>query len=80
MFFSAKLMDEHYEGYNEGKEAGRQEGIEEGMQKGIKKGRKEEVQEIAKRMHAKGKSTDEIAEMLGLTVEKIRSIIGEDGV
>ena len=58
MFFSAKLMDEHYEGFSEGKEA--------------------ERQEIAKRMHAKGKSTDEIAEMLDVTAEKVRSLIAEE--
>ena len=62
MFFSAKLMDEHYEGFNEGKEAG-------GTEKEMK---------IAKRMHAKGKSTDEIAEMLDITVEKVQQLIAEE--
>ena len=61
MFFTAKLMDEHREGFEEGVETGRET----------------RDSEIAQRMHAKGKSTNEIAEVLDLTTEKVQDLLKE---
>ena len=53
--------------------------LQEGEEKGIKKGTEQRNTEIVLRMHEKGFSVDEIADLTGLSVEKVRSILGEGG-
>ncbi|MBR3840447.1 MAG: PD-(D/E)XK nuclease family transposase [Erysipelotrichales bacterium] len=52
---------------NEGREEGRKEGIEEGIEKAL--------HENIVRMHSKGKSVEEIVDLLGTTVEKVNDVL-----
>jgi len=47
---------------------GREEGIEKGMEKGREKGREEGILQVAKRMLAKGKQVDEVADLTDLSI------------
>jgi len=58
------------EGLNEGREKGRKEGKEEGRREGMENGK----MEIARRMKARGRPMNEIAEDTGLDVEIIRKL------
>ena len=48
-----------------------EEGMKKGLEKGMEKGRKEEKLKIARKLHAKGMSKDEIAEMTGLSMNEV---------
>lgn len=54
--------------------AGERKGREEGERKGRAEGRAEGIQEIARKMKAKGMSAEEIAEMTGIAVGDIENI------
>ncbi|MDR0400476.1 MAG: PD-(D/E)XK nuclease family transposase, partial [Treponema sp.] len=62
------------QGIQKGILQGRQEGIQQGRQEGIQQGRQEGILEIAKRMKARGRSPEEIAEDTGLDTDTIRSL------
>ena len=61
-------------GRAEGLEAGRAEGLEAGRAEGLEAGRAEGILSIARKMKARGKSIEEIAEMTDLTVEEIEAL------
>ena len=67
------------DGIQEGMEIGIQEGIQKGMQEGIQKGMQEGVQKgmrnIIFKMVNKGKSFDEISELVGMSIVDIQNII-----
>ena len=70
------VMEGQYEegmkkGMEKGMEKGRKEGMEKGRKEGMEKGRKEEKLKIARKLHAKGMSKDEIAEMTGLSMNEV---------
>jgi len=52
-------------------EEGMKKGMEKGRKEGMEKGRKEEKLKIARKLHAKGMSKDEIAEMTGLSMNEV---------
>jgi len=52
------------------------QGEKRGLEQGIERGRQEERRELILRMKAKGMSDDEIAELMGLSVEEIDTITG----
>jgi len=56
-------------------EEGWEEGREEGRQEGRQEGKKEGISEIILRMHTKGRSIEEIAELTDVPVEKVKEII-----
>ena len=64
----------------------RKEGIEEGLLAGLAKGRQEGRQEgqikeqlkIVKRMYARGRSLEEISDMVGLPLEKVRQLAEQE--
>jgi len=62
------------EGHAEGLAEGRAKGLAEGLAEGHAKGRDERSIEIARKMKAKGKSVEEIAELTDLSVEEIESL------
>ncbi len=62
------------QGIHQGMEQGIQEGLKKGMQKGIQKGIHEARIETAKKLKAKGFSTQEIADLTGLTAEEIEKL------
>lgn len=57
-----------------GKQEGRQEGRQEGKQEGKQEGREEAIMMVAKRMKEKGKTNEEIADLMGLEIEMIDRI------
>jgi len=74
------------EGIKKGIQKGREEGIKEGIKKGLKEGREEGIKEgrevgekqmaleIARRMKAKGRTTEEICELTGLAPEELAEL------
>ena len=86
--YTERLYRELYQGYDELKEAdvmlkdwiltyseeaelkGREEGRKEGMEKGIEKGR----EEVARSMLARGMALPDIAEIAGLSLDKIQAL------
>ncbi|MDY6323032.1 MAG: hypothetical protein SPL30_09025, partial [Succinivibrio sp.] len=61
--YSSVLRETERESHEEGREEGHEEGVEDG--------RKKERLRIARNMLAKGKSEEEIREMIGLTDEEL---------
>ena len=59
------------EGRAEGLEKGRKEGLEKGLEKGREKGREEAIIANARKMKAKGFSTEDIADITGLPTSEI---------
>lgn len=60
------------EGRKEGRKEGREEGRKEGREEGRKEGRLLEKKETAFTMRGKGYSESTIADILGVSVKKIR--------
>lgn len=58
----------------------REDGIAIGLAQGIEKGRYEEKIMMASRMKARGAADEEIADILGVTVEQLQSILSADKV
>ena len=59
---------------DEGREEGYAEGIEKGLAEGIEKGIEENKRENARRMKAKGFTTEDISDITGLTAEEINRL------
>jgi hypothetical protein len=57
-----------------GREIGKQEGRQEGKKEGKQEGREEAIMMVAKRMKEKGKTNEEIADLMGLEIEVIERI------
>lgn len=53
---------------------GREIGVEEGIEKGREEGREEAILSVAKRMLEKGKTTEEIADLTGLSEEIVAKL------
>lgn len=53
----------------------REEGVQEGIQKGIQKGIQAEQERVILSMAAKGFDTDTIADIAGVTVPEVKSIL-----
>lgn len=62
------------EGLSKGLEEGLSKGLEEGLSKGLKEGEKKKQLEIARKMKAKGFSTEDIIDLTLLTAEEINSL------
>lgn len=58
----------------QGEKRGLEQGLEKGLERGLEQGAARKQSEIAQRMKAKGLSNDEIAELIGLSVEEIDAI------
>jgi predicted transposase/invertase (TIGR01784 family) len=54
---------------------GKKEGREEGREEGIARGREAERKDIALRLLAKGMSKEEIAELQGISVEDLETLL-----
>jgi len=61
----------------EARKRAREEGREEGVEEGAKRARNQKNVEIAKRMHSKGKSKEDIAETLEIPVEDVEKLISD---
>jgi len=53
----------------------KEEGREEGIKEGIKEGKEEKEAETVIKLHLKGKSDEEIADLLDITVERVKEVI-----
>jgi predicted transposase/invertase (TIGR01784 family) len=65
--------------YKEALEEGIDQGLEKGMEKGMEKGRELEREQIALRLLDKGLAATEIADVTGLSVQRIRSLKRKNG-
>ena len=54
---------------------GRQEGLKEGLQQGLQQGLEKAHMDIIQKKLAKGKSIEEIADALEISVEKVQKLI-----
>jgi predicted transposase/invertase (TIGR01784 family) len=64
------------ESFKKGEQKGEQIGIKKGEQIGIKKGKIEEKADTIKNMHAEGLSLALISRVTGLTIDKVKKILG----
>ena len=62
-------------GMAQGMEKGMAEGMEKGMEKGIAEGKAEGQAEILRKMHAKGMSVQDIAEILDISPQYVSNIL-----
>ena len=62
------------QGLQQGMEQGLKQGLEQGLQQGLQQGEKQKALEVAKKLKAKGFSTDEILELTNLSKEEIESM------
>ena len=77
--------DQHMKGWEEGREEGWEEGREEGLEEGLEKGREEGWEEsrieFARKMLQHSHPLEEIVEMTGLSMQKIRALqAGTEGI
>ena len=68
------------DGYSEGMQDGFREGEQIGYSKGEEIGRNLEKLNIAMKMKAKGMSDKEIADLLDVTLERLKEILSTDNV
>ena len=69
-----RAEEEWRRGYNSDMAASKEEGKLEGIAEGIEKGRFEEKKKTAKKMKERGYSNNEIAELIGLSLEEISKL------
>lgn len=69
------LVEGHEQGLAEGRKEGRKEGLLEGLLEGRQQGRTEVQRENAARMKSKGFPSEVIAEITGLSVDEVESIL-----
>lgn len=72
--FAEGLEEGRAEGREEGLEEGREEGRAEGREEGRAEGRMNEKYENARKMKSKGFSLEDISEITGLSIDKIKTI------
>lgn len=71
-----ELLEEGIErGMEEGLERGLAKGVKEGLQRGLAKGVKKGVADLVRRMLAKGRTPDEIADLTDLSVAEIACLL-----
>ena len=87
MTLALKIADARYDGYEEGFDKGRedglqagllaglQQGIEQGIERGIEQGAYQNKLEIAQKLIARGYSLEEIADVSGLTIYQVQSLL-----
>ena len=68
------LKEGRKEGREEGREEGKKEGREEGIEAGREEGKKQKQLEIVKKLLQKDMKIEEIEEITGLSIEKIKEI------
>ncbi len=61
-------------GYEEGIEEGMEKGMEQGIERGMEKGARMKTYEHAKRLFAKGWSTEEVAEFTQLSTDEVKKM------
>jgi len=69
-----KIMEVITSYERKGREEGMEKGREEGREKGRKEGREEGIIQVAKRMLAKGKQVDEVAELTTLSIIDVEQL------
>ena len=62
------------DGYYEGKAIGMEQGMEQGIQKGMLQGLEQSTKSIALKLLQKGESTENIADLTGLSIVEIESL------
>ena len=87
MTLALKMADIEYDAYEEGFDKGRedglqagllaglQQGIEQGIERGIEQGAYQNKLEIAQKLIARGYSLEEIADVSGLTIYQVQSLL-----
>ena len=59
------------------KEEGIEEGLEQGIEQGIERGITQNKKEVIFKLFQKGKSIEEIADLLDLSIDEVRKILGK---
>ena len=87
MTLALKMADIEYDAYEEGFDkghedglqagllAGFQQGIEQGIERGIEQGAYQTKLETARKLIARGYSLEEIADVSGLTIYQVQSLL-----
>ena len=83
MTLALKMADARYDGYEEGFDKGREDGLQagllaglqQGIEQGIEQGAYQTKLETARKLIARGDSLEEIADVSGLTIYQVQSLI-----
>ena len=75
MTLALKMADARYDGYEEGFDKGREDGLRQGIEQGIEQGAYENKLETARKLIARGYSLEEIADVSGLTIYQVQSLL-----
>ena len=79
MTLALKMADARYDGYEEGFDKGREDGLQAGLlaglQQGIEQGAYQTKLETARKLIARGYSLEEIADVSGLTIYQVQSLL-----
>ena len=71
MTLALKIADARYDGYEEGFDEGFTAGREDGLQQGAY----QKTLEMARKLIARGHSLEEIADVSGLTIDQVQSLM-----
>ena len=73
--YQASMFESSFgDGYYEGKAIGMEQGLEQGIQKGMLQGMEQSTKSIALKLLQKGESTENIADLTGLSIVEIESL------
>ena len=83
MTLALKIADARYDGYEEGFDKGREDGLQagllaglqQGIEQGIEQGAYQTKLETARKLIARGYSLEEIADVSGLTIYQVQSLL-----
>ena len=83
MTLALKMADARYDGYEEGFDEGREDGLQagllaglqQGIEQGIEQGAYQKTLEMARKLIARGDSLEEIADISGLSMYQVQSLI-----
>ena len=73
MTWTVKMTDARYDGYEEGFDEGFTAGREDGLQQGAY----QKTLEMARKLIARGQSLEEIADISGLSMYQVQSLISD---
>ena len=59
------------------KEEGLEQGLEQGIEQGLEQGITQKQEEVIFKLYQKGKSVEEIADLLDLSIDEVRKILGK---
>ena len=79
MTLEQMMYGKQQEGLKQGREEGREEGRKEGRKEGLEEGALAKEAEMICRLHSKGKSDEEIAELLDLDLARVQTCITQGG-